>query len=77
MSTVLGQAALWWLALAVIGWAAGARVNRWVAGWDHWLVCALLVWIGGRMIGSAWRQESAPQPHEAQQLRLDSSKARA
>ena len=36
--------------MPVIGWLAGARLDRWIAGWDHWIVAALLVWIGGRMI---------------------------
>ena len=28
--------------MPVLGWFAGARVNRWVAAWDHWVAFALL-----------------------------------
>jgi putative Mn2+ efflux pump MntP len=66
---------LWWhfglfqALMPVIGWAAGARVNRWVAGWDHWLVFLLLAWIGGRMIRNAWRQADAPRDRAADPTR--------
>ncbi len=41
--------------MPVLGWFAGARVNRWVAAWDHWLAFLLLAWIGARMIRGGWR----------------------
>lgn len=38
-----------------------------------WIVNQLV----GRVSGAVWQQNSAPQPHEANYLKLDSSKARA
>lgn len=39
--------------MPVIGWYGGARLDRWVDAWDHWLAFALLAWIGIRMIRGA------------------------
>jgi len=41
--------------MPVIGWYGGARLDRWVDAWDHWLAFGLLVWIGVRMIRGARR----------------------
>lgn len=32
------------------GWVGGVTVEKWVHGWDYWLVCLILTWVGGHMI---------------------------
>lgn len=41
------------LAMATLGWVAGAQLLERIAAWDHWVVFALLAFIGGRMIYQA------------------------
>jgi len=41
--------------MALLGWFAGAALERWVAAWDHWLAAALLTVIGLRMVVEAVR----------------------
>ncbi len=36
--------------MPVIGWMAGLTIERWIAGYDHWLAFGLLAAIGGKMI---------------------------
>ena len=36
--------------MLVLGWLAGRTVVEFVAGYDHWLAFALLLFVGGRMI---------------------------
>ncbi len=36
--------------MTLIGWLAGSAVEKWIEGVDHWVILALLLWIGGRMI---------------------------
>lgn len=47
--------------MALLGWFAGAALERWVASWDHWLAATLLTMIGLRMIFEAVRE---PGPDE-------------
>jgi manganese efflux pump family protein len=41
--------------MPLAGAFAGAALERWISGWDHWLAFALLAAIGGRMIWEAAR----------------------
>lgn len=43
--------------MTFLGWAAGSTVTNLIAAFDHWLVLALLGWIGIRMIKSGFSQE--------------------
>ncbi len=36
--------------MPVIGWLAGLTVERWIAGYDHWIAFGLLAAIGGKMV---------------------------
>ena len=52
--------------MPVIGWYAGRSIARWVATWDHWVAFILLVFVGGKAIYEALREEEAggDQPHD-------------
>jgi manganese efflux pump family protein len=41
--------------MPVVGWALGVTVAPYIEAVDHWLAFALLAFVGGRMILSAWR----------------------
>ncbi len=43
--------------MPVIGWWAGTRVTGYIAGWDHWLACGLLSFIGGKMLFGAFEKD--------------------
>ncbi len=43
--------------MPVLGWLAGAEVQRWIQNYDHWLAFALLAFVGLRMIKSALGRE--------------------
>jgi putative Mn2+ efflux pump MntP len=36
--------------MPVVGWAAGLSMQKFIAGWDHWIAFALLSGVGGKMI---------------------------
>lgn len=36
--------------MTFIGWLAGSAIERWITGIDHWVIFAMLLWIGGKMI---------------------------
>jgi len=48
--------------MPVIGWLAGRGVAEFIAPWDHWVVFAVLVLIGAKMIVEAFRIEAAGKP---------------
>lgn len=39
--------------MPVIGWAAGATLERFIASFDHWVAFVLLTVVGGRMLHAA------------------------
>jgi len=41
--------------MTVLGWLGGRTVEPVVADFDHWIAFALLAYVGGRMLRSAWR----------------------
>ncbi len=43
--------------MPVLGWLAGAEVERWIQNYDHWIAFALLAFVGLRMIKSAVGRE--------------------
>lgn len=36
--------------MTLIGWLAGSAIEKWITAIDHWVILALLAWIGIRMI---------------------------
>ncbi|MHB9030560.1 MAG: manganese efflux pump MntP [Candidatus Latescibacterota bacterium] len=46
--------------MPILGWMAGAFAGRYISAFDHWVAMALLVFIGGKMVYEALRQEHAP-----------------
>lgn len=46
--------ALFQALMPVIGWLAGLTVAQWIADYDHWVACVLLVFVGGKMIHEAF-----------------------
>lgn len=44
-------------AMPIIGWLAGLTIVNFIAGYDHWIVFALLAYIGVKMIRDAFREE--------------------
>lgn len=43
--------------MPIIGWLAGLTIVNFIAGYDHWIVFALLAYIGVKMIRDAFREE--------------------
>jgi putative Mn2+ efflux pump MntP len=41
--------------MTLLGWLGGRTVESVTAAYDHWVALALLAYVGGRMIRSAWR----------------------
>ncbi len=48
---------LFQFAMPLIGWLAGSTVVEIIAGFDHWITFALLVFIGGKMIMEGFEKE--------------------
>ena len=48
--------------MPLIGWLAGRSVSELISPWDHWVVFALLVFIGARMIYESFRMDAAGKP---------------
>lgn len=49
--------ALFHILMPLLGWYAGTTIHRWISMWDHWLAFALLVFIGGKAIYSAFHDK--------------------
>lgn len=43
--------------MPLLGWWLGAGIGTWLAAWDHWIACALLVGIGANMVREAFSQD--------------------
>jgi manganese efflux pump family protein len=43
--------------MPIIGWFAGATIERYIAAYDHWIAFALLAFVGGRMVYSGFHSE--------------------
>jgi manganese efflux pump family protein len=43
--------------MPVLGWFAGATIERYIALYDHWIAFALLAFVGGRMVYSGFHPE--------------------
>ncbi len=47
--------------MPVLGWFAGATIERYITAYDHWIAFALLAFVGGRMIFSGFNPEADAQ----------------
>jgi putative Mn2+ efflux pump MntP len=43
--------------MAALGWLGGHTIEPLIASFDHWLAFALLAYVGGRMLYSAWQND--------------------
>lgn len=43
--------------MALLGWLGGRTIEPLVASYDHWVAFALLAYVGGRMLRSAWQSD--------------------
>jgi manganese efflux pump family protein len=43
--------------MPVLGWFAGATIERYIAAYDHWIAFGLLAFVGGRMVYSGFHPE--------------------
>ena len=49
--------ALFHIVMPLIGWLVGASIHRIIADYDHWIVFALLSYIGGKMIAEGFKTD--------------------
>ncbi len=40
--------------MTFLGWLAGSAVQQWIENFDHWVILAMLLWVGGHMIASGF-----------------------
>lgn len=50
--------------MALLGWLLGSTIIDFIAGFDHWIALALLVWVGGRMIREGLSKEEEHDFHQ-------------
>lgn len=58
--------------MPIVGWLAGRSIERFIAGWDHWIAFGLLVFVGLKAIREALtrRENDAPPADPTRGLRL-------
>ena len=47
--------------MPLIGYFAGARFAIYISGYDHWIVLAILLFVGGKMVWESIGRASCPQ----------------
>ena len=47
--------------MPVLGWFAGATIERYISAYDHWIAFGLLAFVGGRMVWSGFHPEEDSQ----------------
>ena len=50
--------------MPVLGWFAGATIERYITAYDHWIGFGLLAFVGGRMIISGFNPEADAQKND-------------
>ena len=43
--------------MPVLGWFAGATIERYITAYDHWIAFGLLAFVGGRMVSSGFNHK--------------------
>ena len=47
--------------MPVVGWLAGATIERYISAYDHWIAFGLLAFVGGRMVWSGFHPQAESQ----------------
>ena len=50
--------------MPVLGWFAGATIERYIAAYDHWIAFGLLAFVGGRMVWSGFHPEEEEKKND-------------
>jgi len=50
--------------MPVLGWFAGATVERYITAYDHWVAFGLLAFVGGRMVWSGFHPEEKEKKND-------------
>jgi putative Mn2+ efflux pump MntP len=50
--------------MPVLGWFAGASIERYITAYDHWIAFGLLAFVGGRMIISGFNPQADSQKND-------------
>ena len=50
--------------MPIAGWLGGMTVADYIAGFDHWIAFALLLYVGGKMIHESFRCEEQVHPND-------------
>ena len=50
--------------MPVLGWLAGATIERYIAAYDHWIAFGLLAFVGGRMVWSGFHPDADVQKND-------------
>ncbi|MGE5479551.1 MAG: manganese efflux pump MntP family protein [Chloroflexota bacterium] len=51
--------------MPLIGWLAGAKINDYIADFDHWIALAILAAIGGKMIRDSFKSQEERSERDA------------
>ena len=50
--------------MPVLGWFAGATIERYIAAYDHWIAFGLLAFVGGRMVWFGFHPEKEAKKND-------------
>jgi putative Mn2+ efflux pump MntP len=50
--------------MPVLGWLAGATIERYISAYDHWIAFGLLAFVGGRMVWSGFHPQDESQKND-------------
>jgi putative Mn2+ efflux pump MntP len=50
--------------MPVLGWFAGATIERYIFAYDHWIAFGLLAFVGGRMVRSGFHPEEKEEKND-------------
>jgi putative Mn2+ efflux pump MntP len=50
--------------MPVLGWFAGATIERYITAYDHWIAFGLLAFVGGRMIFSGFHPDEEDKKND-------------
>lgn len=48
--------------MPLLGWLLGLGLRRYIERFDHWIACAMLLYVGGKMLVDALRRTDEEQP---------------
>lgn len=50
--------------MPIVGWFAGATIERYIASYDHWIAFGLLAFVGARMLRSGFDPNGEEKKHD-------------